>query len=126
MGSFGEWHSKPLRKRLLWLLLVGVLLTAGTLAYIEFNFHLPAGAGPAGPPVPLEPFEQVWTERKVLLLGAGDSVTAGFGATAGHSYFDRLVNNPDDEFDDMRGRCLKRVLPKLTAQNLAVSGSNSQ
>src|SRR5207245_5563776 len=101
------------RKRLLVLLIIAVLLIGGAAAYIEFHFHLPEGSGPAGPAVALEPFEKTWTERKVLLLGVGDSMTAGFGATPGHSYFDRLANNPDDEFEDMRSRSLSRVLPNL-------------
>jgi lysophospholipase L1-like esterase len=112
-------------KRLVALLLIGVGLIAAAAAHIEFNFHLPEGVGPAGPTVAEAPFERPWTERRVLLLGVGDSVTAGFGATRGHSYFDRLVANPTDEFDDMRGRSLSRVLPNLTARNIAVSGSNS-
>jgi lysophospholipase L1-like esterase len=70
-------------------------------------------------------FEQPWTNREVLLVGIGDSVTAGFGATKGHSYFDRLVTNPPDEFGEMKGVCLSKVLPNLKPLNLAISGSNS-
>jgi lysophospholipase L1-like esterase len=117
--------SMPRRKRILWLLLIGAGLVIFVAAYIEFHFHLPVGSGPAGPPVPLEPFEHPWSQRKVLLLGIGDSVTAGFGARHGYSYFDRLTANPADEFEDMRGRSLSRVLPNLTTRNIAVSGSNS-
>jgi lysophospholipase L1-like esterase len=113
------------RKRLLGLLVVALILIAATAAYIEFHFHLPEGSGSAGPAVPLEPFEKTWTDRKVLLLGVGDSVTAGFGARHGHSYFDRLVQNPEDEFEDMLGRSLSRVLPHLQTRNIAVSGSTS-
>ncbi len=69
-------------KRLFWLLTIGVVLIGTTAAYVEFHFHLPEGEGPAGPAVLLEPFEQ--TERKVLLLGVGDSVTAGLGSRRGH------------------------------------------
>ena len=68
------------RKRLFWLLFIGAVLIGSTAAYVEFHFHLPEGEGPAGPAVPLEPFERPWTERRVLLLGLGDSVTAGFGS----------------------------------------------
>lgn len=113
------------RRRLLILLAVGAGLIGAAAAYVEFHFHLPEGEGPAGPAVPAEPFERPWTQRKVLLLGVGDSVTAGFGATRGQSYFDRLVANPPDEFEDMRGRCLSVVLPNLTNRNIALSGSNS-
>jgi lysophospholipase L1-like esterase len=111
--------------RLLSLLAVGVLLIAGALAYRHFWLSLPVGQGPAGPAVPREPFAKTWTTRKVLLLGLGDSITAGYGVDAEHSYFGRLANNPDDELPDMQGKCLKAVLPNLDTKNLAVSGSTS-
>src|SRR5262245_31053684 len=113
------------RRRLFILVAVGLILIGSAAAYVEFHFHLPEGEGPAGPVVPAKPFERPWTERKILLLGVGDSVTAGFGATRGRSYFDRLVANSSDEFEDMRGRSLSTVLPNLTTRNLALSGSNS-
>jgi lysophospholipase L1-like esterase len=113
------------RKRLVALLLIGAGLIAGAAAYVEFHFHLPVGTGPAGPAMPGEPFQRPWSQRTVVLLGVGDSVTAGFGATRGHSYFDRLAANPADEFEDMRGRSLSAVLPNLMTRNMAVSGSNS-
>jgi len=94
-------------------------------AYVHFYFYLPMGSGPAGPAVAEEPFRSVWTERKVLLVGIGDSVTAGLGSTAGKSYFKRLEQNPPDEFADMQGRSLSRVLPNLQTLNIAVSGSTS-
>ena len=83
------------------------------------------GKGPAGPTVPREPFEKTWSQRKVLLLGIGDSVTAGFGIDEDHSYFGRLVKNPFNEYDDMRGICLSAVLPNLDSRNISVSGSTS-
>ena len=61
----------------------------------------------------------------MVLLGLGDSVTAGFGADPGKSYFDRLVENPLDEFEEMQGRSLSVVYPNLVAQNISVNGSNS-
>jgi lysophospholipase L1-like esterase len=75
--------------------------------------------------VPREPFSASWTTRPVLLVGLGDSVTAGLGARPGYSYFDRLVRNPPDEFADMQGRSLSAVLPGLAVKNMARSGSNS-
>lgn len=112
-------------KHLRRILLAGLVLIGAAAAYVEFHFHLPEGVGPAGPAVQSEPFEQPWTQRKILLLGVGDSVTAGFGARRGYGYFDRLAANPDDEFDDMRGRSLSRVLPNLETRNISISGSNS-
>lgn len=61
----------------------------------------------------------------MLLMGLGDSVTAGFGARKGYSYFDRLVKNPPGEWPDMQGLSLSRVFPNLHCTNLAVSGSTS-
>lgn len=113
------------RKRLLAILFVGAALIALAAAYVHFYLYLPIGSGPAGPAVAEQPFAQPWTERKVLLVGIGDSVTAGFGARPGYSYFDLLHANPPDEWPDMQGKCLSRVLPNLTALNIAVSGSNS-
>ncbi|HEX7617847.1 MAG TPA: SGNH/GDSL hydrolase family protein, partial [Verrucomicrobiae bacterium] len=63
--------------------------------------------------------------RPVLLVGLGDSVTAGFGARKGYSYFDRLTKNPADEFPEMNGVCVSSVFPKFQFTNLAVSGSTS-
>jgi lysophospholipase L1-like esterase len=102
-----------------------VLLILLALGYVHFFLYLPVGSGPAGPAVKRADFEHQWTERQVLLVGLGDSVTAGFGATKGNSYFDRLVENPENEFSELNGVCLSRVLPNLKAVNLAVSGSNS-
>ncbi|MBI3857204.1 MAG: SGNH/GDSL hydrolase family protein [Planctomycetes bacterium] len=86
----------------------------------------PVGSGAAGPAVPREPWAKPWTTRPVLLVGLGDSVTAGFGAPPPQSYFNRLVSNPDDEFPEMKGICLSAVFPNLKALNLAVSGTISQ
>lgn len=123
--------AKTKTRRLALLLVIGVILIAGTLGYLQyfatFRFWIPppVGAGPAGPAVAKEPFERKWTERQVVLLGVGDSVTAGFGASPGHSYFDRLVSNPTDEFADIKGVCLRSAIPNLKPMNISVSGSDS-
>jgi lysophospholipase L1-like esterase len=114
------------RLRLLLILFVGLLLCGAGWAYVELFLRRPVGIGPAGPAVPLQPFEQTWTDRRVLLLGIGDSMTAGLGASRPErSYFNRLVANPSSEFVGMRGRCLSAVLPNLEHENLAVSGTTS-
>lgn len=113
------------RRRLRLLLAAGVLVIAAAAAFINFYLYLPEGSGPAGPAVAAEPFAKPWTDRKVLLVGIGDSVTAGFGASKGRSYFERLVRNPPDEFSDMRGRSLSFVLPNLETLDISLSGSNS-
>jgi hypothetical protein len=78
------------RPRLLLLLVLGILLVAGALAYRRFRFARPVGEGPAGPAVAREAFARPWTEREVLLLAVGDSVTAGYGVRHSHSYVGRL------------------------------------
>lgn len=113
------------RAKLRWIASVGGAVIGLALLYIHFFLYLPMGSGPAGPSVDRRQFQEQWTERPVLLVGLGDSVTAGFGASKGHSYFDRLVANPADEFAELKDVSLGRVLPNLKAMNLALSGSNS-
>ncbi|HEY4000473.1 MAG TPA: SGNH/GDSL hydrolase family protein [Candidatus Xenobia bacterium] len=52
-------------------------------------------------------------EHPTVLLGLGDSITAGYGASAGHSYFERL------------SQTLQARDPSLIAMNKAVSGTTS-
>ena len=111
-----------------WLLpigLLGVVLIGLAGTYLHFTYSHSVGSGPAGPPVSQQAFARPWLNRDVLMLGLGDSVTAGFGARRGYSYFDRLVSNPAEESGDMKGICLSAVFPHLRTTNLAVSGSVS-
>ena len=113
-------------RRLKVLLLFGILLIAGLVGFKYYWLEHPVGTGPAGPMVSREPFESVWSDRDVLLIGLGDSVTAGLGAQpASKSYFNRLVKTTDDDADEISGICLSRVLPNLRHENFACSGSNS-
>lgn len=102
-----------------------LLLPLAPLIWLYAVCAKPIGSGPAGPQPPREAFAKPWTSRKVLLLGLGDSVTAGFGVDGPYSYFARLAANPPDEFDDMRGICLSAVLPNLRTRNMGVSSSTS-
>ena len=122
-----ETAKRPYRWSILLVILfgIGAILCYAVVGYIKYRFSQPVGSGPAGPVVSQVPFESTWTDRKVLLLGLGDSVTAGFGVQSCHSYFNRLIENPPDEYDDMKGLCLSRVLPHLESRNQAVSGSTS-
>ena len=96
--------SRPKHRRLLRLAAIGIVVVLVAVTYRYFWLAKPMGSGPAGPSVPREAFSQPWTERSVVLLGVGDSVTAGLGASRSDlSYFNRLVRNPPDEFDDMEG-----------------------
>jgi lysophospholipase L1-like esterase len=112
-------------KRLVALACVGVLLIMAAAGYLRFWQSRPIGTGPAGPQVPASAFSRPWSGKQFLLVGLGDSVTAGFGARHGYSYFDRLVTNPPVESQDMSRKCLQSVLPHLQFTNLAVSGSTS-
>lgn len=114
------------RWRLLIQVAIGVVIIAFTGVWIHFRYARPVGSGPAGPAVAPEPFASVWSTRNVVLLGLGDSVTQGLGAsTGGRSYFRRLVRNPEGEFPEMQGLCLSRVLPNLESENLSISGTTS-
>jgi lysophospholipase L1-like esterase len=124
----GRFNSKNVRtktKRIIAIVLVGLLVIAGMGGWLLFEIARPFGSGPAGPAVSRDLFSSAWTSRPVLLVGLGDSVTAGFGARKGYSYFDRLTKNPADEFPEMNGVCVSSVFPKFQFTNLAVSGSTS-
>ena len=112
-------------KRIFSILLIGLLLIAGAGAWLLFKLARPVGSGPAGPAIDREAFSRPWTSRQVLLVGLGDSVTAGFGARKGYSYFDRLANNPADEFPEFNGVWLPAVFLNIRSTNLAISGSTS-
>ena len=99
------------------------------VAYVQLHRATPrhtVGSGPAGPPVPREPWTRTWSTRPVLLVGLGDSVTAGFGAPPPESYFNRLAANPANEFPELREICLRSVFPNLKTLNLSISGTISQ
>ncbi|MBI5094880.1 MAG: SGNH/GDSL hydrolase family protein [Candidatus Hydrogenedentes bacterium] len=105
---------------------IAAVLAGCAIGYLYLSpFSKPIGHGPAGPAVPREAFQGPWSDRRILALGVGDSVTAGYGASTGHSYFDRIISNPPDEWPDLAGACLQKVLPNLSALNVSVSGSTS-
>ena len=122
---FNSADMRPQTKRIYYVLLGGTVLIAGLAAYLFFQLARPVGSGPAGLAVGRELFSSAWTSRKVLLVGLGDSVTAGFGAGKGFSHFDRLTKNPADDPASMREICLTTVFPNFQFTNLAVSGSTS-
>lgn len=113
------------QRRLLALVGFGLLCIGGACFYVYFWLYHPIGSGPAGPAVDRKPFEEVWSEREVVLIGFGDSIAQGYGASPGKSFFERLVTNPDDEFPGVEGIALDRVLPNLTSKNYAISGTTS-
>jgi lysophospholipase L1-like esterase len=121
-------HDGKDQHRRWWSLFLAASLAIGGFTGFHYYFWIlrPVGSGPAGPTVNRALFQSVWTTNPVWLVGLGDSVTAGFGATPGLSYFERLVTNPAGEFPEMDGLCLKALLPNLLWTNLAVSGSTSR
>ena len=90
------------------------------------RYRHPIGAGSAGPPVAMDAFQKTWSTNQFILIGIGDSVTAGFGATTKHSYFELLLQNDDASCPDMQGRDLRHVLPNLMGRNLSVSYTVSE
>ncbi len=118
--------SPKTRNKLRRLLVLLIVVGGAALGFVEFYLRRPVGQGPAGPKVDPAPFSSLWSEKQVVLVGIGDSVTAGLGAkNSSHSYFARLLQNPPDEWPDMQGVCLSKVLPNLSHLNISVSGSTS-
>ena len=123
--------DKPKKKSFGWIrmtliFILGAALVVMALGYRRVKFGQDMGEGPAGPSVSREAFESEWSDRKVHLLGVGDSVTSGFGVASNKTYFRMLIDNPPNDFEEMQGLCLSEVLPNLSSENIAVSGSNSQ
>jgi hypothetical protein len=117
----------PSRRKRTWgwlLTCLGIPLLAGLVLW-RFWLYRPVGFGPAGPEVPTAAFAGAWADKSVILVGMGDSVTAGFGALPGHSYFDRLTVNATSDEPAIRGLNLKAVFPNLSVTNLAMSGCTS-
>ncbi len=78
--------SKPVQRatrrwRLIVLLALGILIVGAGLGYVQFWLARPIGSGPAGPAVSPSGF-QPWTNRRLLLLGIGDSVTVALEPAA--------------------------------------------
>ncbi|MGY8767177.1 MAG: SGNH/GDSL hydrolase family protein [Pirellulales bacterium] len=114
------------KKRTASIAAIGLVMIVCAVFYLYYFVARPIGSGPAGPTVAAADFSQIWTERSVRVIGIGDSVTAGFGAdSTDHSYFNRMILNPGDEFSEMQNISLSSVLPNLISENISVSGSTS-
>ncbi|MEN8128430.1 MAG: SGNH/GDSL hydrolase family protein [Planctomycetota bacterium] len=121
-----QWYALRMRT-----VLLCVVLIAAAFSYVGWRYYnalrvRTMGTGPAGPPVAAAPFERVWNEQDVVFLGVGDSITRGYGAPGGLTYFNLLKQNNNARYPDMRGRDLSSVFPKLTARNVAVDYTISQ
>ena len=92
----------PKRKRgcLRWLFLLGFVSIGGGGHFMSITGSIILWEkGQLDLRVTAAAFDETWTERPVVLLGFGDSIIAGYGASPGKSVFQRLVKNP-------RGRIL--------------------
>ncbi len=119
--------SRSATRRRVWSLavLAALLAALGVVVAAKWGFPPAAGAGPAGPAVPREPWSKPWSDAPVLLVGIGDSITSGVGAPPGRGYFDRLAANPEGEFPELQGISLRAVFPSLRTLNLSMPGSTS-
>lgn len=112
-----KWHSVRWRVVILvWVLVLTALGYVGCCLR-PVIWGLPVGTGPAGPAVPREPFQRVWSDERIVLAGLGDSITKGYGAPAGKGYFDLLRENDDAHWPDMKGCDLENVFGRLEAYN---------
>lgn len=121
--SFFKWKKLILLGSIAALLLL--FLLTGLYNY-KIPHLLPVGCGPAGPNVPREAFQKVWTRQNIMLTGIGDSITRGYGAKAGLNYFDLLKENNKSKYPKMEGIDLKNVLPNIKAVNISVDYSTTR
>ena len=122
---------RPVRPRPRWytirprfLVALGVILLS--IGGYVWWYWLPMGDGPAGPPVPDEPFRRVWRRGPVVLVAMGDSISTGFGAGGEENgYVRRLFRTPPDDPPDVRDHDLSHVFPDLTLVELAMNAADS-
>jgi hypothetical protein len=69
-------NKKRVKRRRVLLFSAALIIIPGSLGYIEFFLSRPIGEGPAGPSVQSRNFRHVWSERKVQVVGIGDSITS--------------------------------------------------
>ena len=126
MKTQAKWYQ--LRWKVIGLILLIITLSVGYGGWRYYNaLRLrPYGTGPAGPAVAAAPFENAWSEKEIVFLGVGDSITRGYGASDGLTYFDLLMRNNAPAYPDMQGKDLSSVFPKLEARNIAVDYTISQ
>lgn len=116
---------RVLRRLFIWTAILATLGVLALVAYQRLTFELPIGSGPAGPAVAVERFAKPWSTKRTVLLAIGDSVTAGFGSTRGHSYVELLTKQPVGDDPALAGCTLANVFPDLTVVRKAISGSTS-
>lgn len=126
---FLGWRVRDSQRKPRWYSLRPGIIVAGcvTLLCAWFVARVPApmGDGPAGPEVQAAAFGRTWSERRIVLLSLGDSVSTGYGAPAGYGYFDLIRENADQTYPEMAGLDLSRVLPNIRVARKASNSSNS-
>ncbi|MBW8016778.1 MAG: SGNH/GDSL hydrolase family protein [Planctomycetes bacterium] len=113
------------------MMLLGFVLIVMATGYAAWRIHLvtrvlPMGTGPAGPVISSEVFQEEWSDQKFVMVGVGDSITRGLGASKRHSHFQLLQQNDDAQYPDMKGCDLSTVIPKLQSKNWARDFTVSQ
>ena len=123
------WRRRARNTPPKWYSLRPGILCAGSLLLLSSWFvarvPAPMGTGPAGPEVAAVAFARTWSERPVVLLSLGDSVSTGYGAPRGHGYFELIRENADETYPEMAGIELARVLPNLRPVRKASNSTNS-
>ncbi len=120
-------HTKLKWYSFRWQTGIAALIPAFLVWYaLAGRYQHPVGSGPAGPSVNRQAFSHTWSTQKHVLIGIGDSITEGYGATGDHGYFDLLVKNDDTAYPEMKGCDLSTVLPNLEHSNYSVSYTTSQ
>jgi len=121
-----KWYS--FRWRIVLLIFLVIALSFGYVGYRLYNAMRirPMGDGPAGPAIAAEPFNKIWSEQKTVLIGIGDSITRGLGASKKDTYFELLIYNDNEIYSDMMGRDLSHVFPNLTYHNYAQDYTTTQ
>lgn len=128
VGAWFTWRTNTENAKPRWYTFrpFGLVVACTLLLVIWCVFRMPApmGSGPAGPDVDAAAFSQTWSERPIILLSLGDSVSTGYGAPGGHGYFD-LIRENTDTYPEMAGRDLSSVLPNIEVRRHASNSSNS-
>ncbi len=105
----------------LWILFGSILAIPGYAAWKTYWVlqPRPMGQGPAGPTPDARCFSRPWSERNIVVLALGDSITRGYGASRPLSYVGLLIQN-HAAYPDMAGKDLKTIFPNLDLLNMAV------
>lgn len=129
IGAGFTWRDRANKSKASWYTFrpFGLCVASILLLVIWLVFRLPApmGSGPAGPEVDAAAFEHSWSNRNIILMSMGDSVSTGYGAPPGHGYFGLIRKNANATYPEMAGVELQAVLPNIEVLRRATNSSNS-